>query len=132
MYSFPNLESVCSMSGSNCCLLTCIQISQEAAKVVWYSHLLKNFPQFLAIHTVKGIRMTQMCSFLWFSSIPLYIYTTASLSIHLYPGCFHVLAIVNLAATNDGIHVSFSVLVSSGYMPRCGIAGSYGSFILSF
>ena len=42
------------MSGSNCCFLTCIQISQEAGKVVWYSHLLKNFPQFVVIHTVKG------------------------------------------------------------------------------
>ena len=41
-YSFPNLESVhCSMSGSNCCFLTCIQISQEAGKVVWYSYLSK-------------------------------------------------------------------------------------------
>ena len=42
------------MSSSNCCFLTCIQISQEAGKVVWYSHLLKSFPQFVAIHTVKG------------------------------------------------------------------------------
>ena len=47
-------------------------------------------------------------------------------------GCFHVLAIVNSAAMNIGVHVSFSILVSSGYMPRCGIAGSYGSFIPSF
>ena len=55
MYSFPNLEPLhCSMSSSNCCFLTCIQISQEAGKVVWYSHLLKNFPQFVVIHTVKG------------------------------------------------------------------------------
>ena len=55
MYSFPNLEPVhCSMSGSNCCFLTCIQISHEAGKMVWYSHLLKNFPQFVVIHTVKG------------------------------------------------------------------------------
>ena len=36
------------------CFLTCIQISQEAGQVVWYSHLLKNFPQFIVIHTVKG------------------------------------------------------------------------------
>ena len=44
-YSFPNLEPVhCSTSGSNCCFLTCIQISQEAGKVVWSSHLLKNLP----------------------------------------------------------------------------------------
>ena len=42
------------MSGSNCCFLTCIQTSQEAGKVVWYSHLLKNFQQFVVIHTVKG------------------------------------------------------------------------------
>ena len=42
------------MSSSNCCFLTCIQISQEAGQVVWYSQLLKNFPQFVLIHTVKG------------------------------------------------------------------------------
>ena len=48
MYSFPNLEPLhCSMSGSNCSFLTCIWISQEAGKVVWYSHLLKNYPQFV-------------------------------------------------------------------------------------
>ena len=52
---FPSLEPVCcSMSISNCCFLTCIQISQEAGQVVWYSHLFKNFPQFVVIHTVKG------------------------------------------------------------------------------
>ena len=42
------------MSSFNCCFLTCIQISQEAGQVVWYFHLLKNFPQFVVIHTVKG------------------------------------------------------------------------------
>ena len=42
------------MSSSNCCFLTCIQISQEADRVVWYSHLLQNFPQLIVIHTVKG------------------------------------------------------------------------------
>ena len=55
MYSFPDLELVCcSMSSSNCCFLTCIQISQEAGKVVWYSHLFQKFPQFVVIYTVKG------------------------------------------------------------------------------
>ena len=55
MYSFSYLEPVCcSMSSSNCCFLTCIQISQEAGQVVWHSHLLKNFPQFIVICTVKG------------------------------------------------------------------------------
>ena len=58
-----------------------------------------------------------------------------NLSIHSYVnrhlGCFHVLTIVNSAAMNDGIHVSFSVWVSSGYMPRSRIAGSYCAFVSS-
>ena len=55
MYSFPYLEPVCcSTSSSNCCFLTYTQISQEASQVVWYSHLFKNFPQFVVIHTVTG------------------------------------------------------------------------------
>ena len=55
MYSFSYLEPVCcSMSSSNCCFPTCIQISQEAGQVVWCSHLFQNFPQCIVIHTVKG------------------------------------------------------------------------------
>ena len=55
MHSFPDLEPVCfSMSSSNCCFLTSIQISQEAGQVAWYSQLLKNFPQFVVIYIVKG------------------------------------------------------------------------------
>ena len=51
MDSFPYLEPICcSMSRSNCCFLTCIQISQEAGQVVRYSHILKNFPQFVWKH----------------------------------------------------------------------------------
>ena len=58
MYSFPDLEPVCcSMSSSNCCFLTCIQISQETGQVVWYAHLFQNFPQFIVIHTVKGFHI---------------------------------------------------------------------------
>ena len=54
MYSFPDLEpACCSMSSSNCCFLTCIQIFQEAGRVVWYFHFLKNFLQFVVIHIVK-------------------------------------------------------------------------------
>ena len=57
-YSFSNLDLVCcSMSSFNCCFLTCIQISQEAGKAVWYSHLFKNFPEFVVIHTGKGFDM---------------------------------------------------------------------------
>ena len=55
MFYFPDLEPVCrSMSSSNCCFLTCIQISPEAGQVVWYSHLFQSFSQFVVIHTVKG------------------------------------------------------------------------------
>ena len=42
------------MSSSSCCFLTCIQISQEAGQVAWYSYLFKDFPQIVVIHTVKG------------------------------------------------------------------------------
>ena len=42
------------MSSSNCCFLTGIQVSQEASQVVWYSHFLQNFPQFIVIHIVEG------------------------------------------------------------------------------
>ena len=42
----------CSMFISKCCFFTCIQVSQETGKVVWYSHLFKNFP--VVIHTVKN------------------------------------------------------------------------------
>ena len=77
-----------------------------------------------------------MCSFLWLSKfhcvyVPQLLYPficrwTSRLN------WLHVLVIVNSAAMNNGIHVSFSVLVSSGFMPRSGISGSYGGFIPSF
>ena len=69
-YSFPNWEPVhCSMPGSNCCFLTCIQISQEAGKAVWYSHLFQNFPQFVVNHTIKGFSIVSEAEvFLEFSS----------------------------------------------------------------
>ena len=53
-------------------------------------------------------------------------------SVDEHRGCFQVLAIVISAAVNNGIHVSFSILLFSGYMPRSGISGSHGGFIPSF
>ena len=58
------------MFSSNCCFLTCIQITKEAGKVVWHSHLLKSFPQFVVIHTVKGfdiVNKAEVDVFLGFS-----------------------------------------------------------------
>ena len=57
-------------------------------------------------------------------------FTHSSVDGHL--GCFHVIADGNSGAMTNGIYVSFSILVSSGYMPRSGIAGLYGGFIPSF
>src|SRR5574341_1527327 len=92
MYSFSYLEPVCcSMSISNCCFLTCIQGSQEAGQVVWYSHLLQNFPQFIVIHTVKGfgiVNKAEIDVFLEFSHFfndPVDVGTLISGS----SGCWH-------------------------------------------
>ena len=54
MYSFSKFEPVCCSTFSSVCFLTCIQVSQEAGQVIWYSQLLKNFPQFFVIHAIKG------------------------------------------------------------------------------
>ena len=59
------------MSGSNYCFLTCIQVSHETGKVVWYSHLFKNFPQFGVTHIVKDfsiVNEAEVDVFLKFSS----------------------------------------------------------------
>ena len=63
------------MSSSSCCFLTGIQVSQKAGKVVWYSRLFKNFPQFVVIYTVKSFSIVNeaevdfflefLCFFLW-------------------------------------------------------------------
>ena len=56
----------CSIQGSNCYFLTCIQVSQEIGKIAWYSHLSKSFPQFATIHTVQGFStMKQRLMFFW-------------------------------------------------------------------
>ena len=58
------------MHSSNCYFVTCIQISQEADQVVWYSHLLKNFPQFVVIHTVKGLGVANRAEIDVFLELP--------------------------------------------------------------
>ena len=59
------------MSSSNCCFLTYMQVSQETDKVVWYSHLLENFPQFFVIYTVKGFSIVSETEVDIFFGIPL-------------------------------------------------------------
>ena len=70
MYSFPNLEPVhCSMSGSDCCFLTCLDVSQEAFEIFWYSHLFKNFPYLVDCTESNALAqsMKQSSNFLEFS-----------------------------------------------------------------
>ena len=68
---------------------------------------------------------------LWLSNIPLYIWTT-SLSLNGHLGCFHARTIINSVAVNTGVHVSFCIMVFSGYMPSREIARSYGSSFFFF
>ena len=63
-----------SISSSNCCFLTCIQVSQMSGKVVWYSHLFKNFPQFVVIHTVKGFSIVNEAEVGVFLEFPCFLY----------------------------------------------------------
>ena len=62
------------MSGYNCCFLTCIQVSQEAGKVVWCSFVFKNFPQFAVIHKVKGFSVVNEAEVDVFLEFPCFFY----------------------------------------------------------
>ena len=65
------------MSSSNCCFLTCLQVSQKADKVVWYSHLLMNFLVFVVIHTVKGFSIVSEAQVDVFLEFPCFLYDSA-------------------------------------------------------
>ena len=73
-------------------------------------------------------RVTESDTIEWLTLSLFFIY----LIVDEHIGCFHVLAIVNSAAMNIGVHISFWIMVFSGHMPRSGIAGSYGSSTFSF
>ena len=62
------------MLDSDCCFLTHIQVSQNTGKVVWYSYLLKNFPQFFVIHTVKGFSVVNEAEVNIFLELPCFVY----------------------------------------------------------
>ena len=80
MYSFPNFEPVsCSISSSNCCFLTRVQVSQETGKV-WYSHLFKNFSQFVVIHTAKALNIVNKAEVDVFLEFPCFPYDAMNVS----------------------------------------------------
>ena len=72
------------MSSFNCCLLTCIQVSQEAGQVVWYSHLLQNFPQFIVIHTVKSFGIVNKAEIDVFLKLSCFFYDPADVGDLIY------------------------------------------------
>ena len=67
-----------STSGSNCGFLTCIQISQEAGKMIWYFYLLKKFPQFFVIHTVKSFSIINEAEVDVFLEFPCFLYDSTN------------------------------------------------------
>ena len=81
------------MSSSICCFLTCIQISQEAGQVLWYSHLFKNFPVFVVVHTVKAFG----------------IVNKAEVDVFLELSCFY----------NDPVDVDTLISGSSAFVTIC-------------
>ena len=68
------------LSGSKCWLLICIQVSQETDKVVWYSHLLKNFPQFVMIHTLKDFSVVNEKEVDVFLKLPCFLHDPKNVS----------------------------------------------------
>ena len=97
MYSFPDLEPVCCfLSSSNCCFLACIQVSQEAGQVVWYSHLLQNFPQFVVIHTVKGFSLVKEAEIDVFLEFPCFFYDPMDVGNLIWSLCLFSIQLVYL------------------------------------
>ena len=125
MYSFPYLEPVCSsMSSSNCWFLTCIQISQEASQVAWYSHLFQNFPQFAVMHTVKGFDIVIK------AEIDVFFGTHYRLILGTNPifPCFYSRPLC-LSNLEDFInYLCIAVTVSVAFSPVCLLTPLFGHF----
>ena len=125
------------MSGSNSCFWTCIQISQEASKVVWYSHLFKNFPQIVVIHTVKGFGIVNEAEVDVFLEFPCFFYDPMDVgnlisgssafsksSLNIWKFSVHVLL---KASLENFEHYSVSVLEEYN---RAGIWAFFGTAFL--
>ena len=97
--------------------------------MIWYGIFVFDFTYMTISRPIHVIANSIISSFLWLSNVSWCINIS---SVGRYLGCFHVLAIVNIAAMNTGVYVSFQIIFFSGYMPRSRIAGSYGSSIFSF
>ena len=124
MYSFRNLEPLCCCrSSSNCCFLSCIQVSQETSKLVWYSHLLKNFPQCVVIHTVKGFRIVNAAEvdvfleFLCFFYNPTDVGNLVSGSSTFSKSCLYIWTFSIHVLLNPHLYILSSTLVGTWNCP---------------
>src|SRR5574342_26894 len=102
------------MSSSNCCFLTCIQISQEADHVAWYSHLLKNFLQFIVIHTVKGFGIVNKAEIDVFLELSCFFHDPANVG-NLISGSLDVYLSPN---SSDCFHYIVQLFVCQSYLNR--------------
>ena len=121
------------MSCSNCCLLNCMQVSQETGQVFWYSHLLKNFPLFAMIHTVKGFSAVNE------AEVDIFL----ELSCHFYdPMDVAIWSLVSLPFTNSAWISRCSQFMKPGLenfelyfvglSSECNLCGSLDIFDISF
>ena len=121
MYSFSYLEPLCcAMSSSKCCFLTCIQISQEASQVIWYSHLFQNFPQFIVIHTVKGFGIVKKVEIDVFLELSFFFHVALGISNYL----------LTWGYTHEGITKIKTVLISITLTPSSCLQTFYKSSFL--
>ena len=132
MYSFPNLEPVCcSRSSSNCCFLSCIQVSQETSKLVWYSHLLKNFLQCVVIHTVKGFRIVNAAEvdvfleFLCFFYNPTDVGNLVSGSSTFSKSCLYIWKFSVHVLLNPHLYILSSTLVGTWKEGNCPVVWTF-------
>ena len=124
MYSYPNLEPVgCFMSSSHCGFLTCIQVSQGAGQVVWYSHLFQNFPQLVVIHTVSGFSIVNEAVVDVFLELPCIFYDPVDVS-NLISGS-SAFSKSSLYIWNFSIHVLDFHLKMKGSHPQWFISNWY-------
>ena len=103
-HNWGDLAAAAAAVSSNCCFLTCIQVSQETGKVIWYSHPLKNFPQFVVIHTVKFFSTVNEAEADVFLEVPCFLHdptnvgslipgsaALSKLSLHIWKLSVHIL-----------------------------------------
>ena len=119
------------MSGSNFCCFICIQVSQEAGKVIWYSHFLKNSPQFVVIHTVKGFSIVNEAEGDVFLEFPCFLHDPVN--VDSFTSCFSDISKPSLYIWKFSVHIvlesnlrdSEHNLAGMWHGQNCAVAGTF-------